>query len=508
MADNTNSPQINLFLPFSPTIVDVTQPSRILDEIAKAITQINNYEKDPLFMQRLLQLIIACFKSHKDKQLNQLVNSTSLINKLLQILQTLGNQDENLQTIITALLSTLGAYSSVRTMAQESKDKQRGGNFIVFGEMQTKQEYFHFAEEYSKMMVIEERANLISEKEDLDQETYKVTNYYNYEKQKLISQQNRIQRRIEKENENDSILQKNEDSIKEDQVGQDDELKQTKKDKRKEYLQTLETTFNRYDELYDQIESKQTLKDSLQEQSFQLQEQNNELEEAYKCKKKYGYIDIEMSRQEGKRFKLDMEKLKEKEREIWKMKEDLDQCIPSSDSEGEFTVFTEQKKNKKIIDKQYLNKVKEKIQQQIEEKEQMDQYYQQQEQEERRKKVEEILKQNKAELIEKEKQKQIENEEQEHKEELKEEEQQQEDDEDEEKEFNDEEEKQIHLQLKILPNVLENGIFRLNSRIFDRKNSRRFGFIGAEEQAFNNIRVAGKDFRAITYDQLGSELIL
>ncbi|KAA6390070.1 MAG: hypothetical protein EZS28_014403 [Streblomastix strix] len=59
----------------------------------------------------------------------------------------------------------------------------------------------------------------------------------------------------------------------------------------------------------------------------------------------------------------------------------------------------------------------------------------------------------------------------------------------------------IPQKIKCSTKVFEKMIYRVNNQYFNSQNSRRFGFIAAEDEIMNNIPVPGKNFRAITYDE-------
>ncbi|KAA6385672.1 MAG: hypothetical protein EZS28_018804 [Streblomastix strix] len=59
---------------------------------------------------------------------------------------------------------------------------------------------------------------------------------------------------------------------------------------------------------------------------------------------------------------------------------------------------------------------------------------------------------------------------------------------------------ELVLQTKIPQRVFEKNIFRVCCQFSELKNTRRFGFIAEDSEVLNNIPVANKDFRAVTYD--------
>ncbi|KAA6390071.1 MAG: hypothetical protein EZS28_014404 [Streblomastix strix] len=62
-------------------------------------------------------------------------------------------------------------------------------------------------------------------------------------------------------------------------------------------------------------------------------------------------------------------------------------------------------------------------------------------------------------------------------------------------------EENVILKPVLLGQVFEKKVFRVKNKFIDSINSRRFGFIAAEDEIMNNIPVPGKNFRAITYDE-------
>ncbi|KAA6378697.1 MAG: hypothetical protein EZS28_025777 [Streblomastix strix] len=57
------------------------------------------------------------------------------------------------------------------------------------------------------------------------------------------------------------------------------------------------------------------------------------------------------------------------------------------------------------------------------------------------------------------------------------------------------------LKLKSINYIFEKAVFRVSNKYINSENSRRFGFIADGDEILNNIPVAGKNFRAITYDE-------
>ncbi|KAA6402755.1 MAG: hypothetical protein EZS28_001713 [Streblomastix strix] len=69
------------------------------------------------------------------------------------------------------------------------------------------------------------------------------------------------------------------------------------------------------------------------------------------------------------------------------------------------------------------------------------------------------------------------------------------------KKHQSESEENVILEPMLLGQVFEKKVFRVKNKFIDSLNSRRFGFIAAEDEIMNNIPVPGKNFRAITYDE-------
>ncbi|KAA6339791.1 MAG: hypothetical protein EZS28_052583 [Streblomastix strix] len=64
--------------------------------------------------------------------MTKIVKSSPLVNTLLRILKGMGEQEKQLQTIITAILCVAGAMDKVREMVLRAQNEELkcGGNFI------------------------------------------------------------------------------------------------------------------------------------------------------------------------------------------------------------------------------------------------------------------------------------------------------------------------------------------------------------------------------------------
>ncbi|KAA6365977.1 MAG: hypothetical protein EZS28_038496, partial [Streblomastix strix] len=104
-------------------------------EIHRSIPQIKDHAKDIAFMKRLLHLIIIGYTLRKT-EMTEIVNSTSLSDTLLQILQQLSTNEENEQAIISAILCSIGAMGRIKQMAFLARKEGRpcGGDFIIWGD--------------------------------------------------------------------------------------------------------------------------------------------------------------------------------------------------------------------------------------------------------------------------------------------------------------------------------------------------------------------------------------
>ncbi|KAA6379193.1 MAG: hypothetical protein EZS28_025281 [Streblomastix strix] len=112
-----------------------------MEDIRNAIAQMDQHEKDTEFLKRFLHLVIIGYTSNRD-EMTKIVKSSPLVNTLLRILKGMGEQEEQLQTIITAILCVAGAMDKVREMVLRARNEglKCGGNFIVWGEEQKRSE--------------------------------------------------------------------------------------------------------------------------------------------------------------------------------------------------------------------------------------------------------------------------------------------------------------------------------------------------------------------------------
>ncbi|KAA6374490.1 MAG: hypothetical protein EZS28_029983 [Streblomastix strix] len=171
---------------------DSFQTEHIIDEISSSVQQLEDHKKDYTFMKRLLHLSINGYTSHKDEMF-QIVKTSSMVSTLLGILKQLSETEERLQTIITAILSVVGALELVREMVLQAKNEGRrcGGDFIIFGEAQQQIQNLILSEQRSKQ--------LIDGQDDEDQEELQIledTEIYSF--QSSDQEKNAIKKKINK----------------------------------------------------------------------------------------------------------------------------------------------------------------------------------------------------------------------------------------------------------------------------------------------------------------------
>ncbi|KAA6376450.1 MAG: hypothetical protein EZS28_028023 [Streblomastix strix] len=438
----------------------------IMQDISNAIAQIDEHEKDTEFLKRFLHLVIIGYTSHRD-EMTKIVKSSPLVNTLLRILKGMGEQEEQLQTIITAILCIVGALNMVREMAIRALNEGHkcGGDFIIFGETQKRMEELILSQTRSNRLVQMEKQILSDEMKLYDEEER------SYD-EKMQQKEGLVIGAFK-----DAIQTKD---------------KQTRRDKERNKLIRGDSPYDH--EILIDVDYKQKINDSdsflgseskkhdhdrSKKKDYQKDNKEDEKERRRKEKEK------DKEKKEKEKLKKEKEKMKEKEKEKERYKRD------------------EQRKEEEKIRNKQLEKQQ---QQQQQQQQQLVSVYQK---EQSQLKVNEQLQLQQSKSVPQTSQppqlvkpdiiedwkpinfddlliqmNQQENEQI--------------------PVITDAEivkEAQLTLKTKVPTRVFENGVFRISCQFTKTLNSRRFGVHPAGTEVFSNIPISNKDFRAITYDE-------
>ncbi|KAA6387227.1 MAG: hypothetical protein EZS28_017246 [Streblomastix strix] len=414
----------------------------IINEIRTSLGQIKDREKDLAFMKRLLHLIIIAYTSHQD-EMNEIVKSTPLVDQLLHILKNMNATEENEQVIITAVLCSVGALDRLKQMVflAQREGHTCGGDFIIWGDVNIKKEDQQQTNEKTKQIVIQKKQKNVAEFKSMQKSEAIFDERWTKDKQNLIALQKKMQQDI-----NDPKDRLNEDLNQKDQegnlYGEQTGIPSDLNDEDKRMHQLndeIQTKVNKSNELSKDINTKESEKKNLSSQNKKLKKEIDGIKQASMIN--------EIIYQEN-------DSKKEKNESKDKPRGRSSTGRESSD---------DNKENNKILEKE-KEKQKEQQKKQIEKKEK-----------------------ETPKLGEKEKMKQKESQIQKEKE----------------KEKEEIIVETVPLRIKLKKFVFEKGIYRISNQYMNSQNSRRFGFIAEGDEIYGNIPIAGKTFRAMTYDEKG-----
>ncbi|KAA6403460.1 MAG: hypothetical protein EZS28_001014 [Streblomastix strix] len=468
----------------------------IINEIRVLIGQINEHEKDLVFMKRLLHLIVKAYTSHLD-EMNEITQSTPLVDQLLHTLRNLTPKEENEQVIIAAVLCSVGALDQLKQMVFLAHREGRtcGGDFIIWGDVNIKTEDQLQTKEQTKQIVIQKRQKNQAEINSLFQNETNVKDTYAKDKQGMVNKQSQIQQEYalhqEKNDENQIKEQKMQESESSDN-------EQDKNQKMQSMLEQLQSKISQSNELKKDIQAKQAEKEQLNNQSNKLEKEVSEFKGALVHKKNVGEVIYFSSKDKEEQKEQQKDKDRKKKHKINEKNSDMqnlddedyeDVIATGAESDGNEKetrkLRKESEKEKKKESEKEKEKLKDKEKQIKKEKLNEKQMDKQQQEKDKAKKIKDDQDVEKEQEKEKEKEKYQQNQVEEEK-----------------------MEEVIPLKTKLLKQIVEKGSYRINNEYFNSENSRRVGIIADGDEVLNNIPVPGKNFRAITYDEKGGVIRL